>query len=160
MRVTFLQSLPISCFAMSLDFQNQSHDFPSDAPADGTATLGSQTPCASPAESEASVPRDLPLEEHPTDAELLIEVTGLPGETQATCSDVARLVHNLRQREARPDQILWLLELLEGAHDRLHPGPMLANPFVLIRISLTVGHRPRRETQRYCARQGGAKSAR
>jgi hypothetical protein len=138
MRVTFLQHQPAFCFAMSLDFQNQSSALTSDALGNVMAT-----PCAAVASSavpgRAASGRPVwRFDESVTDEDLLVGVTGLPGVTDVTYLDAVRLVHNLREAEAPTLQVQWLLEVLEGAFDRLHPGPMLANPFVLIRVSLAV----------------------
>ncbi|OWQ93658.1 hypothetical protein CDN99_04155 [Roseateles aquatilis] len=70
------------------------------------------------------------------DGDLLVAVTGVAGLTEATWPDVLRLVLNLHQRGASLPEILWRLEVLEGAYDRLHPGPMLVNPFVAARVSV------------------------
>lgn len=87
-------------------------------------------------QAEHSLDAYLRLTDRPDDTDLLVEVTGLSGVTRATWADAARLAHNLRQRRVHKHRIFWLLELLEGSYDRLHPGPMLANPFLLVRISL------------------------
>lgn len=103
-------------------------DAPTERP--GTAAL----PAA-----RAPAPHKAPAARTPkllTDAEMLERVTGQPGETRASWQDVVRLVHNLRQGKTKALVISDYLNIHGAAHDRLHPGPFLANPFFLADLSL------------------------
>lgn len=121
---------------MTFDLQPIPVAAEADAPAIPSANIAPRLSPAAQLLRAHAVKRYMRLGGEVNDEDLLVAVTGVVGVTKATWPDVLRLVLNLRQRGASLPEVLWRLEVLEGAYDRLHAGPMLVNPFVTARVSL------------------------